>query len=45
MIIPWVKIQWISDEKGYGLLATRDIPKGTVTFVQDGLDIVISPEG
>ncbi len=45
MIIPWVQIQWISDEKGYGLFATRDIPKGTLTFVQDGLDIVISPEG
>lgn len=44
MIIPWVKIVWISDLKGYGLFATRPIPKGTVTFVQDGLDIVISSE-
>ncbi len=41
MIIPWVQIQWISEEKGYGLFATRNIPKGTLTFVQDGLDIVI----
>jgi SET domain-containing protein len=44
MIIPWLKINWISDEKGYGLFATRDIPKGTITFMQDGLDIVISPD-
>lgn len=42
MVIPWVRISWISDEKGYGLLADRDIPKGTVTFAQDGLDIVLS---
>ncbi len=44
MIIPWTQIKWISDEKGYGLFATQDIPQGTITFVQDGLDIVISPE-
>ncbi len=44
MIIPWVRIQWISDEKGYGLFAIQDIPKGTLTFVQDGLDIVIPEE-
>lgn len=41
MVIPWVKIVWISDAKGYGLVASQKIPKGTVTFVQDGLDIVI----
>lgn len=41
MVIPWVKIVWISDFKGYGLIATQDIPKGTITFAQDGLDIVI----
>lgn len=44
MIIPWVKIVWISDAKGYGLFATKSIPKGTITFVQDGLDIVLSSE-
>ncbi len=42
MVITWVKIEWISDTKGYGLIASRDIPKGTITFVQDGLDIVLS---
>lgn len=44
MIIPWVRIEWISDYKGYGLITTQDIPKGTITFVQDGLDIVIPSE-
>lgn len=44
MVIPWVKIEWISDFKGYGLVATRPIPKGTITFAQDGLDIVIPTE-
>lgn len=44
MVTPWVRIQWISDQKGYGLVADRLIPKGTITFVQDGLDIVISRE-
>lgn len=41
MIIPSVKIVWISEFKGYGLVANQRIPKGTITFVQDGLDIVI----
>ena len=44
MILPSLRIQWISDEKGYGLFATQTIPKGTVTFVQDGLDIVVAPD-
>jgi SET domain-containing protein len=44
MIIPSVRIVWISDQKGYGLVATSPIPKGTITFVQDGLDIVISED-
>lgn len=42
MVIPWVKIVWINDHKGYGLVAARPIPKGTISFVQDGLDIVIA---
>lgn len=42
MIIPNLRMKWISDEKGYGLFATQQIPKGTITFIQDSLDIVIS---
>ncbi len=44
MVISSVKIVWISDHKGYGLIATHPIPKGTITFAQDGLDIVIPSE-
>lgn len=44
MVISSVKIVWISDQKGYGLVATQPIPKGTITFAQDGLDIVIPNE-
>ncbi len=44
MIIPNIQIRWISEEKGYGLFATSDIPKGTITFAQDSLDIVITPD-
>lgn len=36
-----LRIQWISDEKGYGVFASKDIRKGTVTFALDPLDIVI----
>lgn len=43
MVLPSLRIQWISDEKGYGLFASEFIPKGTVTYCQDSLDIVISP--
>lgn len=36
-----LRIQWISDEKGYGVFAAKDIRKGTVTFALDPLDIII----
>jgi len=41
MVIPSVRILWISDDKGYGLFSTEHIPKGTITYCQDPLDIVI----
>ncbi len=44
MILPNSRVQWISDQKGYGLFATKNIPKGTITFVQDPLDIVVTPQ-
>lgn len=43
MVLPNLQIKWLSDEKGYGLFATEFIPKGTITYCQDPLDIVISP--
>ena len=44
MIHPYSKLQWISDHVGYGLFATQKIPKGSITFVQDPLDIRISTD-
>jgi uncharacterized protein len=43
MIHPDTKLKWISDDVGYGIVATKKIPKGTITFAQDPLDIAISP--
>ncbi|SFW41609.1 hypothetical protein SAMN02927921_01563 [Sinomicrobium oceani] len=42
MIHPHTELQFISDEMGYGVVATKLIPKGTITWVQDKLDIVLS---
>jgi len=44
MMHPDTKLQWISDEKGFGVVATKLIPKGTITWVQDELDRVFQPE-
>ena len=41
---PDTEIRFISDEIGYGVVATKLIPKGTITWVQDELDRIISPE-
>lgn len=38
MIHPSTKLEFISTEKGYGVVATEFIPKGTITWVQDKLD-------
>jgi len=43
MIHPDTKIKFISDTIGYGVVATKFIPKGTVTWVQDPLDTVYPP--
>lgn len=44
MIHPSTKLQFISEEKGFGVVATAFIPKGTITWVQDHLDVVLTPE-
>lgn len=41
---PDTEIQFISDEIGYGVVATKFIPKGTITWVQDELDQVYTEE-
>ena len=43
MLHPHTEIKFISHEIGYGVVATRFIPKGTVTWVQDKLDRKFSP--
>jgi len=44
MLHPDTELRWISAEIGCGIIATRDIPKGTVTWVMDPLDRLFSHE-
>lgn len=41
MIHPSTEIRFVSDEIGYGVFATRPIPKGTVVYVKDQLEIIL----
>jgi hypothetical protein len=38
MMHPDTEVRFISDEIGYGVVAKKLIPKGTITWVQDDLD-------
>ncbi len=40
---PHTEIKFISPSIGYGVIATKRIPKGTITWVQDELDQVYTP--
>lgn len=42
MIHPDTEVRFISKEKGYGLVATKLIPRGTITWVQDDLDQIFT---
>lgn len=44
MLHPDTELRFISEEIGHGIFATRDIPKGTMTWVKDELDRVLTPE-
>ncbi len=44
MMHPDTELKWINDGKGFGVVATRLIPKGTITWVQDDLDLVFPAE-
>jgi hypothetical protein len=44
MIHPDTELRFIDDAMGYGVFATKLIPKGTITYVKDSLEIEISPE-
>lgn len=43
MMHPDTEIRFISEEIGYGLVAKKNIPKGTITWVQDQLDQIYTP--
>lgn len=44
MIHPHTELRFINKSKGRGVFATNPIPKGTLTYVKDALEIVISPD-
>ena len=41
---PDTRLKWISEKIGFGVVATKPIPKGTITWVQDELDSVFPPQ-
>jgi hypothetical protein len=41
MIHPDTKLKWVSKEIGYGVFATKLIPKGTAVYVRDQLEIIV----
>ncbi|PSR12872.1 MAG: SET domain-containing protein-lysine N-methyltransferase [Bacteroidetes bacterium] len=43
MIHPQTELRFISPAVGYGVFATAFIPKGTITYVKDSLEIVVTP--
>lgn len=43
MIHPNTELRFISESIGYGVFATSDIPEGTIVYVKDSLELVISP--
>lgn len=43
MIHPHTELKFISPEMGFGVVATRLIPKGTITWAFDQLDQVFTP--
>ncbi|MGV3774285.1 MAG: SET domain-containing protein [Verrucomicrobiales bacterium] len=44
MIYPATELRFVNDVIGFGVFATRFIPKGTITWVRDELDQSFSPD-
>jgi hypothetical protein len=44
MIHPDSEVRWINESVGYGVVAVRFIPKGTITWVLDELDREFTPQ-
>lgn len=43
MIHPATELRFVNPSVGYGVFATAPIPRGTVVYVQDELEIVLTP--
>jgi len=43
MLHPDTELRFINEEKKYGVVATKFIRRGTITWVQDDLDQIITP--
>jgi hypothetical protein len=43
VIHPATELRLVSERIGYGVFATRHIPRGTLTYVKDDLEIVLTP--
>lgn len=43
MIHPNTELRFISEQIGYGVFATTNIPEGTIVYVKDSLELVVSP--
>lgn len=44
MLHPDTELRFINDIVGYGIVAKKLIPKGTITWVQDDLDQIVTPK-
>lgn len=44
MLHPHTELRFVSTEVGYGIFATHDIPKGTITWIKDALDRTFTKE-
>ena len=44
MLHPHTELKFVSPEIGYGIFVTALIPKGTITWVRDELDRIVSKD-
>lgn len=44
MIYPHTELRYINDQMGFGVFATKFIPKGTITWALDDLDQILDPD-
>jgi uncharacterized protein len=42
MLHPWTELRYVSPTIGYGIFATRNIPRGSITWVRDAFDQVFT---